>query len=199
MYAILSGKITAFLITYHAVREEDREIYCYGLELLLSSIVNLIIVLSLGYLFNRFFQTVLFLVVFCPLRQFSGGIHAANHFKCSLYFIISILICFWLEKTWLINADNVVLLCMLTVSSLCIALLSPIEDRNKPLTNQERLSFKKRNFAVLIIWDLVISFDLLLFRFSINYLLYSIMAVMLLSVLLVVGYLKNKRGGVTYG
>lgn len=191
MYSILSSKITAFLITNHAVKDEESEIYRYGLELLLSSIVNLIALLFLGYLLNRFFQTILFLLTFCPLRQFSGGIHAANHFRCSLYFTLTYAICVLLEKSWLINTNKVVLLCILAASSLIIVLLSPIEDHNKPLSYQERNLFKRQSLTILAIWNVIIFTGVMLFPGALTYFLYSIMAITLLSALLIIGYKKQ--------
>ena len=191
MYSILSSKITAFLITNHAVRDEESEIYCYGLELLLSSVVNFIALLFLGYLLDRFFQTILFLLTFCPLRQFSGGIHAANHFRCSLYFLFTYAICVLLEKNWLINTDKIVLLSILAVSSLIIVLLSPIEDHNKPLSDQERKLFKRLTLAILAMWNVIIFIGAMLFPGALTYFLYSIMAITLLSALLIIGYKKQ--------
>ena len=42
----------------------------------------------IGYILNRFKETALFLLCYCPIRQFTGGYHADNYKKCLLSFIL---------------------------------------------------------------------------------------------------------------
>ena len=64
------------------------EIYVYGFELIISSIVETGALLLVGFLISKFVETILFLVSFSSIRFFSGGYHANSYFKCDycIYF-----------------------------------------------------------------------------------------------------------------
>ena len=58
------------------ISEEQRDVYEYGLELCVSTLIGVIITVVIGLLFNRFFETLTFYIVFCFTRLFCGGFHA---------------------------------------------------------------------------------------------------------------------------
>ena len=58
------------------------EIYVYGFELIISSIIETGALLLVGFLIGKFVETILFLVSFSSIRFFSGGYHANSYFKC---------------------------------------------------------------------------------------------------------------------
>lgn len=80
MIKSLSNKITSFLVCNNSIDNEDCEICSYGLEVLISSLINTVIVLFIGAILGKFMQTVVFIVCYCSIRQFSGGYHAINVF-----------------------------------------------------------------------------------------------------------------------
>lgn len=87
MIAKLSRIIADFFIHQKVVLEEQREVYEYGFELSISSVIGIIIVLSIGLISEKFWESVIFYIVFCFTRLFTGGYHASNHLLCKITFV----------------------------------------------------------------------------------------------------------------
>lgn len=69
--------------------EEDRNIYIYGIEILLSSVINIALCVSISLLCGRILDAFIFLIIFCSLRMYVGGYHANSHFECCGMFLFS--------------------------------------------------------------------------------------------------------------
>lgn len=87
MIEFLSQKMMYFLIENNAIKKEEIEIYNYTFETVIAFLINIIFILLIGWIMNRFICTILFLVFYCPIRQFSGGYHAENYKSCLLTFV----------------------------------------------------------------------------------------------------------------
>ena len=78
MIKSLSDKITSFLVCNNSIDNEESEVCSYGLEVLISSLINLVIILLIGAILGKLMQTVVFVACYCSIRQFSGGYHASS-------------------------------------------------------------------------------------------------------------------------
>ena len=92
MVAKLSHIIADFFICQKVVPEEQREIYEYGFELSISSLIGIFIVLAIGLISNKFWESIVFYIVFCFTRLFTGGFHASNHLLCKITFAAALLV-----------------------------------------------------------------------------------------------------------
>lgn len=84
----LSQKLTTTFIHHRIIEAEDREIYIYSFELLLSAVINLAVVVLLICLTGQVWGGVGFVLSFIILRQSAGGYHASSHFFCILSFTV---------------------------------------------------------------------------------------------------------------
>jgi accessory gene regulator B len=197
MYKKIADNLSNSLVSSGAISGSDVRVYSYAAELLLSSITGLVICVGIGILFGSPLGSVIFLVIYCPLRQFSGGYHAANHIACAAIFCL-----LFLGNT--LVAHNVIakitdsegmLLILLIVAGLSVVvinLFSPVEDRNKPLDQNEVVKFKKKTRVLSIA-----AFILIIILVKLNFLeasYYACSAVLILSILLVMGIISNLRG-----
>ena len=149
MYSRCANKIAAFLIMItekENCKNKDLEVISYGVELLLSSTVNLIIVLTIGSFLFGVRETVAFTLLFCPIRQYSGGFHARSYLECTmgflvLFVVIGDLICF-VDNNW----------CYLVGCIVCIVLIwiiSPVDTKNKRLGEQLRDKCRRKIKIIL--------------------------------------------------
>ena len=88
MIEFLSKKITSFLYSNNVIEKEDIEIYNYTFETIIAFFSNIVFILLTGWILDRFVCTMVFLLFYCPIRQFSGGYHAENYKSCLLVFIL---------------------------------------------------------------------------------------------------------------
>lgn len=138
----LVGDLTDFLLKNEIVKAEDREIYDYGFEAVLSTVVNTVIVLVIGSLAHIFLESIVFLIAFAILRVYCGGYHARTHAGCILTFMLlygssmALVYVFPLEQAaWFSMAVG-------TVSLLFILKFAPIEHKNRPFVGNEYKNFR---------------------------------------------------------
>ena len=68
------------LSVYNSSDKIPLDIYIYGFELLVSSVIETISLLLIGLLTGKFVETVIFIISFSSIRVFSGGYHANSYF-----------------------------------------------------------------------------------------------------------------------
>ena len=82
MIAQLSKRIASFFVHSRVIESENEQVYEYGLELLISTLLNGVIALVLALFSRTLWQCICFLVVFIFLRKSAGGFHAKTHLGC---------------------------------------------------------------------------------------------------------------------
>lgn len=139
----------------------DDQIYIYGLEILISTILDTIIVITLSLVFNNFIGTLVFLIVFSTLRLLTGGYHAKTYLGCSVVLVVIYLS--YIGITVLITPYYSIVLLIFTsvLAFFIIVKYSPIDNPNKHLDSQEKKRFKGRSIimlSILLILSLIIYF-----------------------------------------
>ena len=175
----------------HIIKHDDRELYIYGFNQGLNILLNLITTLVVGLLFRNILELAIFIAAYIPLRSFAGGYHAKTPLRCYIYSIIMIILVS-VGMKYLLFVDMVYYV-ILAISALIIFVLSPAEDKNKPLDKIELKVYRKRTSLILLV-ELIICIlsnviDLRTVFISIIYNL----AVM--SVIILLGMLKSKLSG----
>jgi accessory gene regulator B len=191
MIKFLSDKITCYLEENKLINSEDNEVCSYGLEVLISSLTNSVIILILGIILNKFIQTVVFVSCYCYIRQFAGGYHANSHGKCIFTFL-----CMYLITILVIGNINYiplkfVIIAISILNWLSIYLLVPVEHVNNPLNNSEVVKNKKiaRIRVTLFLLFIVIGAQ---FQGVYEYILYSSLALFWINFMLILQVVKNK-------
>lgn len=131
MMQVLSKIILNYLIKQEVINNtsEDREFYQYGIEITISSLLNIILIVTLGTIFNAFFESLVFLLCFIIIRQFTGGYHAESYFKCNLSFCILFLITLFINNViYTMFSTYTAILITFTCTSI-IAFYCPIEHK----------------------------------------------------------------------
>lgn len=76
MISKLAKGTACFFVDNKIIEVEDSEVYAYGIELLLSTIFNLIIAIIIALISNEFIPCVINLTAFVTIRMYAGGYHA---------------------------------------------------------------------------------------------------------------------------
>lgn len=84
--------------------EQSIQMYSYGCELFLYTIISTIGLLVIGALFDQFLVTVAIVSVFYLCQSTGGGYHAATHMKCFWTMAIGLIASLILIKSDLPNA-----------------------------------------------------------------------------------------------
>lgn len=193
MVKSFSYKITSFLICSKTIKDEEYDLYLYGFEILIAFIVNITAILLMGYTLNRFNETLLFLICYCPIRQFAGGYHADNYKKCLLVFTLVYLTnMFILEKLIYNDYAGTILICSI-MSILGIYFIAPLEHRNNPLSNLDKIKYKN---ITMIIVSMIFILSIIGFNFKLTYRLsmYTLSSIICTFIMLILGSIKKWRG-----
>lgn len=144
------SQLLAEKIVLNIGQEEDQEIYEYGLQIFLNTLFSISIVLVLSILIKEFCGTVIFLISYCSIRLYAGGLHADTNNKCMMIFVggyvIASIITQNIEIT--LNAGIIIILLLFNV---CIGFWAPVDALNNPVPIQKRSIMRKRASLISII------------------------------------------------
>ena len=143
MLSECANRIADYLSNNEIVKPEDKEIYIYGLEVILSTAANLLIVTLLGCALGLFVQTVVFVIAFAVLRVYAGGYHAKTHRSCIVTFTAIYLVNMILQRVTPDGIQRVLGSIIALTALVLIFTLAPIEHKNRPFEGNEYCKFKK--------------------------------------------------------
>lgn len=170
----------------NVIKEEDAEIYIYGINQILVSVLNVSSALIIGLILGMFLESIIFMTEYIPLRSFAGGYHAKTPMRCyfaSLFLIFAVLLfCKCVPFNLLLHGS------ILIISSVVCAFICPIQDNNKPLDNIERKRYKK--FSIVILLIEFCGWGLLVFVMH-QYEKIAIMSILVEAIMLCLGKIKN--------
>lgn len=187
----LSARITRQLERNSITKRENREIYEYGLERMITYSMNILTTCVLGAILGMFLESLLFSITFIFMRHSNGGAHAANNLRCYVLSTISVLCCL-LATQWAsaLEVSKYLVFAAIMPPSIVIFILSPVEDYNKPIDDEEREFHRERGIATLsgcvIACIVFLMFDLLSFGCVIG------SVIILTSITMVIGHYKNR-------
>lgn len=188
LFAKLAHKIGNNLVNSQIIKAEDIEIYIYGINQILVSILNIASALILGAIFGVFYEIAVFMAAYIPLRTFAGGYHAKTPLRCYVFSMIMLAIVS-VGLRYFCIADEAYYV-ILVISIVVILILSPVEDKNKPLNEIEHKIYKKRT-AIIVAAELVIYLILKIVRLDhlSEVIIYSFAV---LSFMLIAGKIKKE-------
>lgn len=186
--ARLSGKIGNNLIQSSVIKEEDAEIYIYGINQILVSVLNVSSALIIGLIFGVFFEIAVFMAAYIPLRSFAGGYHAKTPLRCYVFsvmmlIVVSIGLKYLHIAEWIYYA-------VLAAATLVVLVLSPVEDRNKPLDDIEHKIYKRRTVLIAAV-ELTLALLLKLLMLD-DLFIATAYSFIVLSLMLIAGKVKNR-------
>lgn len=189
---ITAKKIAEYLVKCGEISNNDYEVeyYRYGIEVALSSLLNLAIIIIIGIISMHIIESLIFLIVFIFVRQVTGGYHADTYFKCNLYLCLSFVLLL-ISYDFFSNNNNVYLVTAINiVSLLIISIFSPVENKNKPIAKANRKGLKIKSIVFSIIISII---SIILHCKSIKYGSILPLILLLISMLIIVAKLKERR------
>lgn len=113
------------------VAPEKNKIYAYGMELVLSGLVNVLSVLLISILIFHPADGLLFLVAFIPLRTTAGGYHANSHLSCNIVFLSTFVALECLGHLLLKYGSVILYLAIAVISLVTLLILSPSRGKKQ--------------------------------------------------------------------
>lgn len=151
------NKSMNLLNEYYTYDDKQLKKIKYGFEGIYITMTKFLVTILISLILNSFRETIIFLLIFTPLRNFGFGIHASKSVYC--WFTTIPMFCGIpiLSKILIINSKLIVILAAISVISLII--FAPADTKKRPLKS------KKKRIIYKIILSLV----------SISYLIYIVL------------------------
>lgn len=185
----LSTRLTDKLLSKGSITEDERELYIYGLFMLISQLMYLVLACIFGLLFECFFESIIFYVAFQFIRRYAGGYHATTETRCEILSTLSIVASIGIIKLSKIYDFKTILLFITVVSMVLIFYFCPLDTPEKPLSEKEFKYFRKISWIILLVISSIIIVSYF-FKFNILFTPCCV-SLILESILLVAGKIKR--------
>lgn len=185
----ITDLIVQFMLNHGIIEAEDAEIYQFGFNQLMFIAINLITTVIIGIAFSMIFESIIFLVSYMVVRVYAGGYHAKTQFRC--YVISSLFIVLALMGVKYIIWEGFASIIAITIASMVIFKLSPVETKNKPLDEIETKIYKTKSRQRIV--------GVYLLCITAKFLAYEVifkpmsMAIIILSIVLLIGQQINRH------
>jgi len=169
-------------------RLEEQEIFEFGLSMLKTSIIGIVIALIICIIMDELLYGFLIVLFLLPLRQNAGGFHLNSKYLC---LIVSFVIYYYLllvVKYLSPGAVEMAVICF--VSVLLILINAPVDNKNNVLDNDEKIQYRKRTISIVLV-------EMLAFAVAAYLHMYNICSIisydfLVCALLVVFGIIKNK-------
>ncbi len=171
---------------------EEKEVYVYGFELLLSNLITMAIICIISVILGNIFYAISFFLFFFLLRLFSGGLHASSHFKCISLTISTFIFTVIASKLFEYGKYEHFIVLMSLISFFIISLLSPIVNLNHPISRESYSKNKKISVFLSTVYLIVICF--MIFKTPhVNIGIHSALSFISVSIFLIIEIIKERR------
>jgi len=149
MFSKTSERIANGMVDSGSISSDDKEVYLFGIQQGLSTLLNLVTMIIFGLLFGVLLGMVIFTVAYSILRSYAGGYHAKTPNKC--YMLSSTMtasVAFMLRFAAL---DLQFIIGILLFAGAFIMIVSPVGTKSKPLDKIEKKVYKKMSVLICAI------------------------------------------------
>ena len=195
MFKRWANELSLMLAANKIITFENREAYSYGIELFLFKGTLYLFVAILSLISHSFIPSALFVISYMLLRQYSGGYHCKTAEMC---LIVSVFI--YLLFLMIYNLDYAItrtfLVGLSVIALLPIAIFSPVENINNPLTTDEKKKYRIIAIAAGIVLAAIAG---LTYFYNIKCIFYSVSyALAADAVLIIIGKGGNRNEKADY-
>lgn len=168
MIQTLANKITEQLFE-NGEAKEIFEIHKYGIEVMISTTFNFLLLIIIGYMSGRLVDACLYFLLFGFIRKFGGGYHCSTYFKC-----ISLFIFYVLTYQYYTNL-KIIIFILTVIVFMCLSSINMRELNNKELKLYKIIS-------LLIVGSLILLSFIIIYDEIIIYVLFVVSILMLVCI-----------------
>lgn len=180
-----SERFASYLIHKGSIKKEDYDIYSYGFQVEFEIILSFLSSICIALYLNMLVETVMFFMLFIPLRAFAGGFHFKNYLFCFFGSNVSLFVILILVKSVYLLPELSVILSL--ISMIAIKILSHFKNM-EPEIDKSYYS-RKLNFVMIVLSIMIIFFLVL---HNSNY-LFLIVTIMILETITLLLKIQNRK------
>ncbi|MEE1281231.1 MAG: accessory gene regulator B family protein [Acutalibacteraceae bacterium] len=142
----VSEKIIEFFVSNNIIKNEDKELYKYALSITISAVIHILTIIVLGITFSLVVESIVFYMCFIAIRKFAGGYHSKTAGRCYFLSVLLSVMLLIVLKLLICNMSSVINIITITVSLIsvvCIWIMSPLDTENNPLSDKEKVVYRR--------------------------------------------------------
>lgn len=149
MIHYMATKVSEKLQKEKVIDSSMIEIYTYGLELIIATIIDIGTLLILAGITKSYVECLLYLLFLIPIRLCTGGYHASNYLNCNLVFLGIYLVILAVAKITPVFLMVPLGILFMVMTLLIVFRYAPIESPYNPLSKEEKESCLKKSRTII--------------------------------------------------
>lgn len=153
----MEEKLVVMMVNHNIIKEQDREIYKYGLYTLKNKLFSMIAAVIIALILKKADILLVILVCMLPIRRYAGGFHESSPFRCfiasQLMFVAMELIVDAAAST---DIGMIIAPAGAIVGSILIIKKAPVGSINRPLLERQIKKYRNISLILCAVWNSVI-------------------------------------------
>lgn len=195
----ITENIVKCLMKNDIISEDGKDIYTYGLDLIISGLIGILTVLLAGIIIGEIFYAIIYNLIMVIVRIYTGGYHASTHAKCLISYVLTFFTSIVILKEEFIKLNRPVEIVISILDLLTIAIYAPLENKNKVLSKVQKRKYKIICIVEYMIILVISEVGKLIYKYEtdnshselLEFGIYIKILLMIITILLVVGKFKN--------
>ena len=156
MISKIAQRMAYFFAEKKFIKPEEKDIYSYGYEIMISETINWVITFVIAVITQRIMETFFYMLAFMRLRGALGGFHAKSHLGCIVISTAVYVVCLFILYGTPINAYWILAVVGLILHIGLVFAIAPVAHTNKPFVNKEEyFKFRKKSYRLSVIYAIV--------------------------------------------
>lgn len=185
----ISKMITNFFLQQKSISEDEKEIYQYGVEITISSILNILLVLLLSMLFRSVLSGIVFFSVFYLCKKIYRRISCWNIFQMQRCFMYYIHCCFYNKQRC--SYQQFCFLLIILIGLIIVIRYSPVNNTHKSLSGIEKKRYHYLAVTVYIIFSII---GFIIIEFNIFYGKIILLTLLSIALMIIIEIILQGRG-----
>lgn len=150
-------KIVDFISDYVPMDDDLTEIYKYGVEISISTVLSTLITMIISLILGDPLSGVIFLICLTAIRSYCGGYHADSYFKCNCTMVVLFALAYSVSRllVYFDIAEFHIMSSVLLLSFIPVYAFSPVKNKYKPLSEKKAKKCRIISFIMYIIMGLI--------------------------------------------
>ena len=150
----MKNKIYNYLMNNDIIVEKD--VFEYGFDFFLSYLIYLLIIIPISILTDSFFEIILFIILYIPIRKNIGGFHLKNPYHCIILSSIVTLLIPYIQDY--IPISYYFAISIIVLNFILYIMFIPVDCKEKQLSDIEKKSYKLLSLKIHALYSFFILF-----------------------------------------
>ena len=151
----MSGWLSRRLVERGIIKEEEQEIYQFGIRNGMIILLNVLTAFLIGLITEKLLIVAVFTVSFMVLRSYTGGYHSESRIFCYIGSNLVLFVPVYTEK-FFIQTEDIVLFFLLSLAVGIILIFSPMHSKNRKLDEEEQKHFGRKARVITVVQLIVL-------------------------------------------